>query len=79
MRWLRFATHRINFIVFYVFDYCQNFEFFAENPEGVESASQESLGKKIFKQRLNLNIRTIRPLTRSSACGGAWRIPCTAR
>ncbi len=39
---------------FYVFDYCQNFEFFAENPEGIEGASQESLGKKIFKQRLNL-------------------------
>jgi type I restriction enzyme R subunit len=39
---------------FYVFDYCQNFEFFAENPEGVESTAQESLGKKIFKQRLNL-------------------------
>ncbi|MCM2357388.1 MAG: DEAD/DEAH box helicase family protein [Geobacteraceae bacterium] len=42
---------------FYVFDYCQNFEFFAENPEGAESASQESLGKKIFKQRLNLLLR----------------------
>jgi len=39
---------------FFVFDYCQNFEFFAENPEGIEGASQESLGKKIFKQRLNL-------------------------
>ncbi len=39
---------------FYVFDYCQNFEFFTENPEGVEGGSQESLGKKIFKQRLNL-------------------------
>ncbi len=39
---------------FYVFDYCQNFEFFAENPEGIEVGSQESLGKKIFKQRLNL-------------------------
>jgi len=39
---------------FYVFDYCQNFEFFAENPEGVETPTQESLGKKIFKQRLNL-------------------------
>jgi type I restriction enzyme, R subunit len=39
---------------FYVFDYCQNFEFFAENPEGIEGASQESLGKRIFKQRLNL-------------------------
>lgn len=39
---------------FYVFDYCQNFEFFAENPEGIEGSSQESLSKKIFKQRLNL-------------------------
>ena len=39
---------------FYVFDYCQNFEFFAENPEGIEGGSQESLSKKIFKQRLNL-------------------------
>ena len=39
---------------FYVFDYCQNFEFFAENPEGVEGVSQESLSMKIFKQRLNL-------------------------
>jgi type I restriction enzyme R subunit len=42
---------------FYVFDYCQNFEFFAENPEGIEGASQESLRKKIFKQRLNLLLR----------------------
>jgi len=42
---------------FYVFDYCQNFEFFAENPDGVESGSQESLSKKIFKQRLNLLIQ----------------------
>ncbi|MDZ4184656.1 MAG: DEAD/DEAH box helicase family protein [Desulfuromonadales bacterium] len=39
---------------FYVFDYCQNFEFFAENPEGIDGGSQESLSKKIFKQRLNL-------------------------
>jgi type I restriction enzyme, R subunit len=42
---------------FYVFDYCQNFEFFAENPEGIEGGSQESLSKKIFKQRLNLLLR----------------------
>lgn len=39
---------------FYVFDYCQNFEFFGENPEGIEGAIQESLGKRIFKQRLSL-------------------------
>jgi type I restriction enzyme, R subunit len=46
---------------FYVFDYCQNFEFFAENPEGVESGSQESLGKKLFKQRLNLLVHLQQP------------------
>ncbi len=46
---------------FYVFDYCQNFEFFAENPEGIEGAGQESLGKKIFKQRLNLLLRLQQP------------------
>jgi type I restriction enzyme, R subunit len=47
--------------IFYVFDYCQNFEFFAENPEGVEGASQESLSKKIFKQRLNLLVLLQQP------------------
>ncbi len=46
---------------FYVFDYCQNFEFFAENPEGIESGSQESLSKKIFKQRLNLLLQLQNP------------------
>jgi type I restriction enzyme R subunit len=46
---------------FYVFEYCQNFEFFAENPDGVESASQESLGKKIFKQRLKLMFQLQQP------------------
>lgn len=51
---------------FYVFDYCQNFEFFAENPEGIEGSSQESLSKKIFKQRLNLLLH----LQKSSATAG---------
>lgn len=46
---------------FYVFDYCQNFEFFAEYPEGIKGASQESLGKKIFKQRLNLLLMLQQP------------------
>ena len=68
---------------FYVFDYCQNFEFFAENPEGVESASQESLGKKIFKQRLNLLLQLQQPdypaTDGEQRLRGAWRIPCTAR
>lgn len=46
---------------FYVFDYCQNFEFFSENPEGVESAGQESLGKKLFKKRLQLLVNLQQP------------------
>ncbi len=46
---------------FYVFDYCQNFEFFSENPEGIESASQESLGKKLFKKRLQLLVNLQQP------------------
>ena len=33
---------------FYVFDYCQNLEFFSQNPETTEGALGESLGKRLF-------------------------------
>ena len=39
---------------FYVFDYCQNFEFFSQNPDGYEAPVQESLKQRIFKRRLAL-------------------------
>lgn len=39
---------------FVVFDYCQNFEFFADNPEGYKYGVEESLKQKIFKRRLEL-------------------------
>ena len=39
---------------FYLFDYCQNLEYFSQNPENVEGASAESLGRKLFKSRLEL-------------------------
>ena len=39
---------------FYLFDYCQNLEFFSQNPETTEGALGESLGKKLFKTRLDL-------------------------
>lgn len=39
---------------FYIFDYCQNLEFFSQNPESVEGSLGESLGKRIFKARLEL-------------------------
>lgn len=39
---------------FLVFDYCQNFEFFNQNPLGIETRPQEPLSKRIFKLRLDL-------------------------
>ena len=39
---------------FYIFDYCENFEFFGKNPKGIEAAAQESLTEKIFKRRLQI-------------------------
>ncbi|MDD2462043.1 MAG: DEAD/DEAH box helicase family protein [Kiritimatiellae bacterium] len=39
---------------FYVFDYCQNLEFFKQNPEATEGGLGESLGKRLFKARLEL-------------------------
>jgi type I restriction enzyme R subunit len=39
---------------FYVFDFCQNFEFFNQNPETVEAAPGESLGTRLFRERVEL-------------------------
>lgn len=39
---------------FYIFDYCQNLEFFSQNPETTEGSVGESLGKRLFKTRLEL-------------------------
>jgi type I restriction enzyme, R subunit len=39
---------------FYVFDYCQNLEFFSQNPEVTEGATAASLGKRLFTARLAL-------------------------
>lgn len=39
---------------FYLFDYCQNLEFFSQNPETVDGALGESLGTRLFKTRLEL-------------------------
>ena len=39
---------------FYIFDYCQNFEFFNQNKQVTEAGSQPSLGKQIFLRRLEL-------------------------
>jgi type I restriction enzyme R subunit len=39
---------------FYIFDFCQNLEFFSQNPETTEGASGESLNKKLFVGRVDL-------------------------
>ena len=39
---------------FYLFDYCQNLEFFSQDLPATEGALGESLGKRLFKARLEL-------------------------
>jgi type I restriction enzyme R subunit len=39
---------------FYLFDYCQNLEYFNQNPAEVEGSTGESLGKRLFRSRLAL-------------------------
>lgn len=39
---------------FLVFDFCQNFEFFNQNPNITDGATGESLGEKLFKRRVEL-------------------------
>ncbi len=39
---------------FFLFDYCQNLEFFSQNPETTDGALGESLGKRLFKARLEM-------------------------
>lgn len=39
---------------FYVFDYCQNLEFFNQNPDTAEPRATPSLSKRLFTARLDL-------------------------
>lgn len=39
---------------FYIFDYCSNFEYFNENPDGAPVSTAEPLGQRLFKARLNI-------------------------
>jgi type I restriction enzyme R subunit len=39
---------------FYIFDYCQNLEFFSQNPETTSGSANESLSKKLFASRVEL-------------------------
>jgi type I restriction enzyme R subunit len=39
---------------FYLFDYCQNLEFFSQNVQATDGSAGESLGKTLFTNRLDL-------------------------
>lgn len=39
---------------FYIFDYLGNFEFFRQNPQGIEAADTESMTEAIFRKRVRL-------------------------
>jgi type I restriction enzyme, R subunit len=39
---------------FRIFDFCFNFDFFRENPNGIEGGGGEALGTRLFKSRVQL-------------------------
>lgn len=39
---------------FYVFDFCQNLEFFSQNPKPTEGATGKGISERLFEARLNL-------------------------
>jgi type I restriction enzyme R subunit len=39
---------------FLVFDFCQNFEFFNQNPNVIDGAVGEAIGKRLFTARVDL-------------------------
>lgn len=39
---------------FFIFDFCQNLEFFSQNPNVSDGASAEPLGTRLFKARLDM-------------------------
>jgi type I restriction enzyme R subunit len=55
---------------FTIFDYCQNLEFFSQNPDATDGSSGESLGKKLFVTRVEL-IATLDKLSTTGSIEGA--------
>lgn len=39
---------------FRIFDFCFNFDYFRENPDGIEGSGGEALGTRLFKSRVQL-------------------------
>lgn len=40
--------------LFYIFDWCGNFEYFSENPEGIDASNSKSLTERLFSLRLDI-------------------------
>jgi type I restriction enzyme, R subunit len=59
---------------FYMFDYCENLEFFSANPEAADGAAGESLGKRLFKARLEL-VGVLDKKCPSDASGAGAQVP----
>lgn len=55
---------------FYVFDYCQNLEFFSQNPPTVEGVLAESLSTRLFKTRLAVIEALDKKLAAGAEVGG---------
>ncbi|WP_295220770.1 DEAD/DEAH box helicase family protein [uncultured Chryseobacterium sp.] len=47
-----YGDHKKDFLIL---DFCQNFEFFLENPKGADVTKQKSLGERLFTLRLKLS------------------------
>ena len=50
---------------FYIFDFCQNLEFFAQNPDFAEGSTTEPLSARLFKARLDVIAELDKKLKRS--------------
>jgi type I restriction enzyme, R subunit len=57
---------------FYVFDYCENLEFFGRQPEGYEAPVQESIKHKIFQRRVSLARQLQTGQQADEALRGLW-------
>lgn len=58
---------------FYIFDYCGNFRFFNQNPEGVPASKPDSLSARIFRQKVRLIQSLQSPESTSDELLMQWR------
>ena len=58
---------------FRVFDFCFNFDFFRENPDGIEASGVVPLGSRLFRSRVQLltHVRTTPDLDPDAALAGS--------